>query len=316
MRLVAGLVVLGALAVIARPGCGAPMEHETSTSGISCSQPPAKLLASEKLICADQDLGKADGELSQAYYTLSKRLNEGGARALEQDHTFWFLSFGGGLDVRCNIAASRAVPASPKDYYAARACLLSELDERRAAIEALPAAKPDAPYLLSPFERIMLRGLAGNELYLRRLLDKHLSGDGALARALQRSLAAVLPPTRGNHFAWLDGNPYDQFVQSASVGSGTLTADRYFFYRSEASKDVSSQVAFVADLQTGEVSVAMLDPLPAGRPAMIIWEKACANHALKEFGRTQYPLLGADWSAQWRQEAGQLDQEIVQTPCR
>jgi hypothetical protein len=315
MKFILGTVlfVLTVLPVVA-----APVDHIESTGGVPCSLPPADLLASEKMICSDPDLRKADGDLAKTYFTdVNGRLNEGGVEALNLDHNYWYMSLGGGIDARCGIAASRVVPANLKDYYAARDCLLTELDKRRAAIEALPNEKPAAPYLLSPFERVMLRGTAGKELYLRRLLDKRLSGHDDLAVGLQRSLAAVLTTEQTRHFGWLEGGPFQKFVQSTSLGAGTVVETRYFVYHSQAMLDRSSEGAFVADLATGEISAAMIDPLPTDRPALVIWEKTCATPALKEIDRAQFQRLGADWNAQWNKDAPrQLDEEIIETPCR
>jgi hypothetical protein len=311
--------ILGAVlfALTAQPALAIPVDHVETTSGIPCSLPPAELLASEKLICADPDLRKADGELTGAYIHLNERLNDGGHEALNLDHNFWFMSLDGGLDARCRIAASRVLPADLKDYYAARECLLAELDKRRAEIVALPEVKPAAPYLLSSFERMMLRGTAGTELSLRRLLDKRLSGHEDLAIGLQRSLGAVLASERADHFGWLEGGPFQKFVQSAGMGAGTMVEARYFVYRGQTMQDKSSEGAFIADLATGEIAAAMIDPLPTDRPALVIWEKTCSTPAFKDFDRVHFRRQGADWSAHWRPDAHRpLEEEIIQTPCR
>ncbi len=231
------ILVAFLLIFAARPCAAATVEHAVGTSGVDCSLPRGELLASEKLICADADLQKADARLTGIYTDLGERLNEGGAQAIELDHSFWFLTYEGGLDARCGIAGSRVLPADLKAYYRARNCLLTELDKRREAVAALPHEKPAAPYLLSPFERMMLRGMAGTELYLRRLLDKRINRSDNLAVGLQRSLGALLTDTETRHFAWLEGNPFDKFVETSNLGAGTLIDSRFFFYRSNIPAD-------------------------------------------------------------------------------
>jgi hypothetical protein len=219
--------------------------------------------------------------LSAAYQKKAHQLTDAQVDALRIDHNHWF--------GRTCVGDRRGGHHLTSDV--AVECLRRELPKRREFVLALPVDLPEAPYRLSGFERTLLQRYAGLGLGLVNGMDRHSRRpEDAVRSGLRRVFAAVLPARL--NFSDMKGSPPSQFIQAMFGDSPfELEADHYFVDYGAMPHNGSLQGAFVVDLETGELTLALID---AQGPTLDVWEKACTSSPLRDFSRARFQKIAAE----------------------
>lgn len=271
---------------------------------VRCGATAKALTLNEQLICADQDLWKLDVALAAAYGQKVKRLNAAQIDALRIDHNLWF----------ADTCVGDKSGAHPLSAATARACLRNELARRQEFVAALPVDKPDMPYLLSRFERALLKRYAGSGIGILNGMDTH-AGD-AVRVGLRRVFAAVLPATSDPHFD-VKSSPTSQFITATFDDSPFEPEnDRYFVDFGAKPHDGALEGMFVVDMESGEVALAIVE---AQTPALSIWEKSCISPGLQSFSRIRFREVAQRAAIDFHLEgisSNELSEYVGTTPCR
>ena len=274
----------------------------------SCGELAGATTLQKQVMCADEELRNASAALVTAYKEKAGELNPLQLDALRIDHNLW-------IGETCVGDRSGALPLSAAT---ALACLRDELPKRRQFVLALPVDKPEKSYLLSHFERALLARYAGLGIGLINNMGVNSRRpEDAVRAGLRRAFAAVLP----NKLTWpyLSGSPVSQFVQVAFGDDALrLEAGRFFIDFGAMPHSGSQQGAFIVDMETGELSLAMIDA-SSSSPMLAIWEKACVSSSLRDFSRARFRIFAAkamELFLDHNRPKVDMSEDIGSTPCQ
>jgi uncharacterized protein YecT (DUF1311 family) len=287
-----GAIVLASLAyLLPAPAHPADIQLPWQSQGVRCSAPAEQLLLTERVICADPELHRLDLALAATYGDLAQKATSAQVRSVVTNDSDWFLA----MHKRCGLSKlDQSMDPTTTDA-TAKTCLQQHLLRRIDAVKVLSLTPPDHPYILSAFERAMLKDRGDDGFGVINDISMRLRrNQDALSLGLPRVFSLLLSHNLTGYFDWMKGSPLHKFLWNTTIDGGSLQG-RYFVDTGSAPHNGGVQSMFIADLDTGEVSLAMIDPLPPSAPRLLILEMACASTEFKEFSERRMRAFGKDW---------------------